>query len=420
MSSNPETTIDFREAPATEGLLGTGSWETTTVEEVVRRLLDIAFEMNASDLFLSSEWDYVAVTARVLGAITPVAKLPADYGRRCIQHVRTMGGLRFDGRRSVLDGRWLYVNPGRGIAADLRLNSIPTLHGETLGIRLLARDSHLQALSELGFVGPQTDLVDAILLRSSGLVLVVGPSGSGKTTTMYAFLHALNTGRVKIHSIEDPIEYAVPGLHQSQVDEVHGPTSAELLQAILRQAPDVIMVGEVRNLSTAEIVVRAANSGHLVFATVHASVAVKAIQSMLGLGVAPYFLASSLVAVIGQRLMRRLSPERRVPVNLSGLPHAFADVADYLGDEEGQLVYAAPDDGSGTGYAGQTGAFEILNVTPTVRRMIREQQPAETLFAQARREGMLDLRGAALLKVARGETSFDEMARVIPADDDGD
>jgi CheY-like chemotaxis protein len=129
---------------------------------------------------------------------------------------------------------------------------------------------------------------------------------------VYAFLHALNNGKRKIHSIEDPIEYAVPGLHQSQVDEVHGPTSAELLQAILRQSPDVIMVGEVRSQTTAEIVVRAANSGNLVFATVHAAVAVKAIQSMLSLGVAPHFLASSLIAVIGQRLMRRLSPEHRV------------------------------------------------------------------------------------------------------------
>jgi type II secretory ATPase GspE/PulE/Tfp pilus assembly ATPase PilB-like protein len=422
MSNELDTGIDFAEVAASDdlrsnGLIKDSLWETATAEGAVRRLLDHAFDLQVSDLFFASGWDHVAVTARRLGAILPVTRLPLDFGRRCMQHIRTMGGLRVDGRRSVLDGRWLHINPQTGMAADLRLNSIPTLYGETLGIRLLTRNSDLQKLDALGFVGPQPELIESLFVRTSGLVLVVGPSGSGKTTTLYAFLHALNNGKRKIHSIEDPIEYAVPGLHQSQVDEVHGPTSAELLQAILRQSPDVIMVGEVRSPTTAEIVVRAANSGNLVFATVHAAVAVKSIQSILSLGVAPYFLASSLIAVIGQRLMRRLSPEHRVPVDLSDTPATFAEVRQWLEEGEGQIVYGSPDGGS---YAGQTGAFEILTISATLRNMIREQKPFEAIFEQARREGMLDLRAAALLKVAKGETTFDEFVRVIPTNDEWD
>jgi type II secretory ATPase GspE/PulE/Tfp pilus assembly ATPase PilB-like protein len=291
-----------------------------------------------------------------------------------------------------------------------------------MAIRLLSQTPELRRLEGLGFAGPQLSLAESIADTRGGLVLVVGPTGAGKTTTMYAFLHRLNDGTRKIHTIEDPIEYAVPGLHQSQVNEVHGPTFSELLQAVLRQAPDVIMVGEVRNEKTAEITVRAANSGSLVFATVHAPVASQAIQSMLSLNITPRFLATSLKAVIACRLIRKLAPVSRVPIDLSFAPETFAEVRRWLGSEEGTIVYAPDDNGGGPacGYEGQTGVFELLTISPELKKMIEATTPPHVIAQQASAEGMINFRRAALLKVAHGQTSFEEMTRVLPADDEED
>lgn len=398
----------------------TAGWESWSVEKSVNRLVEWALEFGATDVYFACQPDLVSVSARYLGRIVPVASLTPDYGTRCIIHIRHMGGLKLDGRRQPQDGRWTFRRIGSGRFADLRLNTIPTLCGETMALRLLSQRPELRTLDGLGFVGPQQEAAADVLDSHGGLILVVGPAGSGKTTSMYACLHRLNDGSRKIHTIEDPIEYAVPGLHQSQVNEVLGPSFEELLSAILRQSPDVIMVGEVRNAATAEIAVRAANAGNLVLATVHAPVASHAIQSMLSLKVTPRFLATSLRAVIACRLIRRLDPADRVAVDLSGAPETFAEVRRWLDDGQGRIVHA-PCDGGGdlnSGYAGQTGVFEVLTVTPTLKRMVEELQTPRAIARQALAEGMLDFRRAALLKVARGETSFEELARVIPGDDE--
>ncbi|MEQ8788997.1 MAG: GspE/PulE family protein [Pirellulaceae bacterium] len=399
-------------------MLSKVDWSTKTANESVALLIDYAVQLKASDVFFSCEENHIEVTVRQLGMVRNLAKLSLELGIRCIAHIRAMSGLKIDERRRPQDGRWIFRRTS-GETVDLRLNTLPTLWGETVATRILPRNSDLWKLEKLGFVGPQLGQVENILSRPSGLVLVTGPTGSGKTTTMYALLHHLNTGRLKIHTIEDPVEYSLEGCHQSQVNEDFGAGFAELLRAVVRQGPDVIMIGEVRDTATAETAVRAANSGQFVCASVHAPVAVKAVQSMLALGCSPYMLCSSLMAVIGQRLIRTLDPENRVAIDLSSAPHTFDEVRPWLKQGQGETVYATMAHGdANAGYTGRSGVFELLVMTPAVQRMIREMQTASNIFEQALADGMIDFRRAALLKVASGETSFDEMYRALPMSDE--
>jgi type II secretory ATPase GspE/PulE/Tfp pilus assembly ATPase PilB-like protein len=258
----------------------------------------------------------------------------------------------------------------------------------------------------------------AMLHSPGGLILVTGPTASGKTTTMYAGLHYLNDGSRKINTIEDPIEYAVDGIRQSQVNPQIEVDFPELLRSVLRQSPDVIMIGEIRDMVTAQTAVRAANSGHLVLATLHAPTAAGAVQSMLNLGVQPHFFASSLRGVIAQRLVRTLCPKCRVGLDLSEAPMTFDDVRPWLGQYDGRQLFTATgcDQCGKSGYAGRTGVFEVLNVTPTIRRLVNAHAPSKELEQQAVGEGMFEFRRAGLLKVAQGQTNTEEIVRVVPAE----
>src|SRR5947209_7112665 len=281
-----------------------------TPQEAVERLIAYALELTASDLFFATNETHVAVSARYLGIPHLLSIVPAELGRRCIAHIKSVAGMEASERRRPLDGRWIH-EPTNGRAVDLRINTIPTLHGEDLTLRFLERDSKLIGLEMLGMDAADQNRLRSLLNRPSGLILVTGPTGSGKTTTLYASLAQLNNGKRKITTIEDPIECEMAGIRQSQVNLKHEVDFPDLLRSVLRQAPDAIMVGEIRDPITAEIAVRAANSGHLVLATLHAPVAAGAIQSMLSLGVHPHFLASSLLGSIAQRLLRTLCPACR-------------------------------------------------------------------------------------------------------------
>jgi type II secretory ATPase GspE/PulE/Tfp pilus assembly ATPase PilB-like protein len=257
-----------------------------------------------------------------------------------------------------------------------------------------------------------------LLSNSSGLLLVTGLAGSGKTTTLYACLRDLNTGERKINTIEDPIEYAIDGLRQSQVNMKLDIGFAELLRSVLRQAPDVIMIGEIRDAETADTAVRAANSGHLVLATLHAPVAAGAIQSMLRLGVHSHFLSSSLLGVIAQRLMRTLCPKCKVAFDMSQAPHTFEEVRPWLESGQGENLYGPKGcrDCYMTGYAGRTGVFEVLSVTGGIRKLIDDKASTHVIRKKALEEGLIEFRHSAMLKVAQGETSIEEVIRVVPSE----
>jgi type II secretory ATPase GspE/PulE/Tfp pilus assembly ATPase PilB-like protein len=273
-------------------------------------------------------------------------------------------------------------------------------------------------LNHLGLTPRDYQLLLRMLAAPNGLILVTGPTGAGKTTTLYACLNHLNTGLRKINTIEDPVEFALAGVRQSQVNPAVGLGFAELLRGVLRQGPDVIMIGEVRDAETATTAVRAANSGHLVLATLHAPGATAAVQAMLHLGAQRQHLAASLAGVVAQRLVRTLSPDARVEVPPDAYTGLFEEVLPHLRAGEGERIYG-PDpeaERQGRAYAARVGLFEVMAVTPALRQMIFQQQPAQALRHKAQQEGMVSLRQAALLALARGTTSLEEVFRVIPTE----
>jgi type II secretory ATPase GspE/PulE/Tfp pilus assembly ATPase PilB-like protein len=386
-------------------------------EDGVTALLEHAAALGVSDLFLCSNEDHVAVLARHLGMLRPVTRVSVDYGRRCMAHIKALAGMDVAERRRPLDGRWLLERQGKS-TLDLRINTLPTMYGEDFTLRLLDRESKLLTLEQLGLLRRDYNQLSALLSSPSGLIVVTGPTGSGKTTTLYACLRHLHNGVRKINTIEDPIEYSVEGIRQSQVNPRIDVGFAELLRSVLRQAPDVIMIGEIRDPVTAETAVRAANSGHLVLATLHAPGAAGAIPALLNLGAQPPFLASALLGSISQRLVRTLCPQCKKSFDLSDSPHTFDEIKRFLEPGQGEKIFGPGECAACRmlGFSGRTGVFEMLAVTANVRKLIVERAPSQAISQKAHEEGLIPFRQAALLKVAQGETSIEEVFRAIPTE----
>lgn len=384
------------------------------VEQALTALIERALELKASDLFLVSNEQHVAAQVRAMGMVRPIAILPNDLGRKLIGTIKARSGMDINEKRRPLDGRWIYENGDDTI--DLRISMIPTLYGEDYAIRILDRSTNLISLEQLGLGREQYAAVSGMIAASSGLILICGPTGSGKTATQYACLSKLNDGQRKINTIEDPVEFSIAGLRQSQVNPAVGLTFLELLRSVLRQSPDVIMIGEIRDAETAQTAVHAANSGQLVFATIHAPAAANAVQSMRSLGVHTHFLATGLRGVIAQRLVRTLCPKCKSSFDLSEAPHTFDEVRPWLGGSEGKALYAPVgcEACDGTGYAGRAGVFEVLAISKAIRNLISDNRPTREIREQAMAEKMLNFRQAALLQVAQGQTSTEEVFRVIP------
>ena len=343
--------------------------------------------------------------------------LSGEQGRRLVSHIKAQAGMDLAERRRPLDGRWMHSDPD-GSHWDLRISTIPTTFGEDVAIRLFARDRKQFALPNIGLAEPQLTQLHGMLASPGGLILFTGPSGSGKTVSMYACLSHLCDGRRKINTIEDPIEYVLEGVRQSQIHPAIGVGFSELLRAVMRQNPDVIMVGEIRDHETADTAMRAANSGHLVLATIHAVSAAAGVQSMRALGVHPHFLATSLRGVVAQRLVRTLCPKCRGSFDITDAPHTFDDVKEFLSPGEGHTLFVRHGcpECLMTGYAGRTGVFEIMAVSKALRQFVANDADVRELREQARREKMLEFRQSALLKVARGITSTEELFHCIPSE----
>ena len=388
------------------------------LEKTIADLLKFAVGIPVSDLFINCNEDDVSISVRHLGIFKHVGSVSRENGRRLINRVKTFADMDLAQRLHPLDGRWVAQLDDDGGQVDLRINSMPTLFGEDMAIRLLPHDLQLLKLSKLGFHQKNLDDLMGLLARPSGLILVTGPAGAGKTTSLYAALTHLNNGTRKINTIEDPVEYVIRGVRQSQINLKIGLGFPELLSSVLRQAPDVIMVGEIRDSVTAETAVRAANTGHLVFATLHAPVAAGAIDAMLALGAVPHFLATSLIGIVSQRLVRKLCRHCKVSFDLSGAPETFDDIRKMLKPGQGELIHSAPgcERCFQEGYNDRTGIAEVLRVTKEIRQLIFERRSAREIRDEALGQGMLDLRRSALLKVAQGITSTEELIRVIPTE----
>ncbi|MGQ9575216.1 MAG: GspE/PulE family protein [Thermoguttaceae bacterium] len=386
-------------------------------ERAVAELLECAATLPASDVFFDSCENAVMLSVRYLGVLRRLTALPREEGRRLMSHVKALAGMDIGSRLRPEDGRWVFqLASGRKI--DLRISAIPSLYGEDMAVRILDRELRLLALENLGLNPPDLAKLRAMLASPSGLILVTGPTGAGKTTTLYACVQHLNDGARRINTIEDPIEYALGGVRQSQVNLRMGVDFPELLRSVLRQSPDVIMVGEIRDPVTAETAVRAASSGQLVFATLHAATAPGAIASMFAFGAHPHFLGTSLLGILAQRLVRTLCPKCKVGVDISEAPQSFEDVRRWLEPGQGRFIFTAKgcEACHQEGYSGRTGVFEVLRASKDIRRMIAEHRTVRQIRDQAIKEGMLDVRRSALLKVAEGTTSMEELMRVIPAE----
>lgn len=383
-------------------------------EAQMRLLIEHSSILGASDLFIfAGENDY-QISMRLWGRMRPVTTLPAVQGRQLVSYVKALAGIDIAERRRPQDGRWIYRDDEKVI--DLRLNLIPTREGEDLTIRLLDRESCLLSVDQIGLGRHDRNALMEMLQASSGLILVTGPTGTGKTTTLYACLQHLNDGSRKINTLEDPIEFSLPGIRQSQVNLKIGLDFSDLLRGVIRQQPDVIMVGEIRDKETAITAVRAANSGHLVLATLHAPVATGAVQSMLSFGIHPYFLASCLRGVIAQRLVRVLDPETRVKYELGDTSSTFADIEPLLEEGQGTYFYGPDPTADNEGYHGRTAIFEMVSMNKALRDAIINHKPTHELEKMAEDMGMITFRKAAMLKVARGETSMEEVFKNVPVE----
>ena len=395
--------IDFQEEPSTE--------------VACQQLVAEAAAMGASDLLLLSEENEVVIAVRRLGIMSKLRSFPQEEGQRLVRYVKAAAGMDLAERRRPLDGRWIVELQNRS-RIDLRINTLPTVYGEDVCLRIMDTAANRKLIGDLGFSDGQRQQLEPMLQSPSGLVLVTGPTGSGKSTTLYSFLEKLNDGHHKINTIEDPVEYRLTGVRQAQVNPLLDLGFAEILRAVLRQAPDVIMIGEIRDAETATTAVRAANSGHLVFATLHAPIAAGAVQSMLALGVLPHFLSTSLLGVVSQRLVRTLCLDCRVKYDLSSTPEIFEDVKKHLPAHH-DLAMWSPGHCTAChqqGYRSRTGVFEVMPITPKLRAAIANNADTRVLNQIAIDEGMLSLRQSALLHVAYGITSVEEVFRAVPTE----
>lgn len=382
----------------------------------VEYLLHYALDQRASDIHIEPRREQSLVRMRIDGVLHSVHTLPKGVHGAIVSRIKTLARLDIAEKRRPQDGR---IKTSRGDQEiELRVSTVSTAFGEKLVLRVFDPEAVLHGLAELGMFEAQLPIVEGFLSRPNGLLLVTGPTGSGKTSTLYAALRVVARPEVNVVTIEDPIELVVDAFNQVAVQPKIGIDFAEALRHILRQDPDVIMVGEVRDAETAAITLQAALTGHLVLATLHTNDAAGAISRLLELGVDPFILASTLVGVIAQRLVRLVCANCHVETFLTPDQMSILGLDVDALEEQGEAPQLQVAFGDGcvkcrsTGLVGRTGVFEILPVDDKIRKLIIAKASAKDILKQARNDGMLTLREAAIRKLAKAQTSFEEVLRV--------
>ena len=379
-----------------------------------QRILAQAVAWRASDIHIESLESGFQVRLRVDGLLRPLPHAPADLRLRLLSHIKVLAQMDIAEKRLPQDGRIGAMVQERRF--DLRVSSLPTLHGEKLVVRLLGEQKR-PALAELGYEADDLALLKQALQRASGMIIVTGPTGSGKTLSLYACLDVLNQAHVNIASIEDPCEMVVPGINQVNVNERAGLDFATGLRAFLRQDPDVLMVGEIRDRSTASIALQAAQTGHLVLTTLHTNDAPGVLVRLMHMGVEAFQLAASVHLVTAQRLVRRLCPACKQPSTLGaefdrlGLGPAAMAQAGFASPPQTDLPIYKPVGCAQCmeGFMGRVGIYQVMPVSPAMARLLVQAQDIHALSAQAQREGMRTLRQAGWLKVFHGLTAVQEV-----------
>lgn len=382
------------------------------VANIVTQLLEFAAKTKASDIHIEPEEDRTRVRYRVDGILHEKVLLPKKVHDAVISRIKILANLKIDEKRLPQDGRFTFAFGGEDI--DLRISTLPTVFGEKVVLRLLPKSQRPPTLPELGLRASALKNLEGQLLRSHGIILVCGPTGSGKTTTLYSILSKISSSRVNILTIEDPVEYQVAGANQVQVNPAIGLTFANALRSFLRQDPNIIFVGEVRDTETAELAIQAALTGHQVFSTLHTNSASGALPRLLDMGVEPFLLASAVNAVEGQRILRKLcqckvvyTPPPEVSDNIR------RTLGSLVGNKQIQLYKAKGCNLCGNqGYLGRVGIFEVLVVNEKIMRLILSRASTAEIEKQAVEDGMITLKQDGYLKAIEGITSLEEVLRV--------
>lgn len=411
-SSDVTTFFDEVELTPAEPDHASASPDDAPTVRLVNMLLADGVRVGASDIHVEPQRDSLRIRYRVDGLLREVMTVPRSALASVVSRIKIVSGLDIAERRLPQDGRTRISVDGR--MADARVSTLPSVHGEKVVVRLLTRAESVPTLDEIGLTEDQLVMLRKAMSAPQGLVLITGPTGSGKTNTLYSALTEIHTAERNIVTLEDPVEVQLGGITQVQINERAGLTFARGLRAVLRQDPDVVLVGEVRDTETAELAIRASLTGHLVLTTLHTNSAISAITRLVDMGMEPFLVGSAITTVVGQRLVRR-------PCQACAKPHKpEAALLKLLEVDPRRLRGAKVRKGEGcnecgqTGYRGRTGIFEVLVVDQTVRRALGTNPTEQGLGAVT--GDMLGLREAAVLKALAGETTFDEAGRVSPRD----
>jgi len=388
------------------------------IAKIVNTILEFSVKSRASDIHIEPEENRTKVRYRIDGILQEKLNLPKVIHEAVVSRIKIMSEMKIDEKRIPQDGRFTFTL-GEEIV-DLRVSTLPTVHGEKIVMRLLKKTGGLPSLNELGLRGPHLKDLEEAIAKPYGIILVTGPTGSGKTTTLYSVLSKLNKPSVNIVTLEDPVEYQIVGINQVQINPQAGLTFANGLRAFLRQDPNIILVGEIRDTETTQLAIQAALTGHLVFSTLHTNDSSTSIPRLIDLGGEPFLIASVLNASLAQRIVRRIctfckqeyEPASEVQENIRQV------LGDLLPRQNGQNTPIKLYKGKGcehcdnTGYLGRIGIYELLKISTTINKMILKQATAKEIETQAKTEGMIIMKQDGYLKALEGITTIEEVLRV--------
>lgn len=387
------------------------------VAKIVSTIVEFSIKSRASDIHIEPEENRTKVRYRIDGILQEKLSLPKSIHEALVSRIKILSEMKIDEKRIPQDGRFNFKVDGEEV--DLRVSTLPTVNGEKVVMRLLKKTGGIPDLGDLGLRGTQLKEVEESILKPYGIILITGPTGSGKTTTLYSILSRLNKPSVNIMTLEDPVEYQIPGINQVQINPQAGLTFASGLRSFLRQDPNIILVGEIRDKETTQLAIQAALTGHLVFSTLHTNDSSTAIPRLIDLGAEPFLIASVLTAVVAQRITRRICPHCKT--SYQPVKQVEENIKSVLGNLYPKKFQSQPlllYKGSGcnecnqTGYLGRIAIFEVLRVSPTINRMILQQESAKNIEEQAKKEGLITMKQDGYLKALEGVTTIEEVLRV--------
>ena len=386
------------------------------IGEIVSKVLEFAVRARASDIHIEPQERSIRVRYRIDGILQEKLTIPKQLQEPLLSKVKILSGMKITEKRIPQDGRFNFRSSDSE-EIDLRISTLPTAWGEKVVMRLLKKTGGIPDLPELGLRGRALKNLEDAILRPHGIILICGPTGSGKTTTLYSIIQRINNPKVNIMTLEDPIEYKIAGINQVQINPEVGLTFASGLRAFLRQDPNIILVGEIRDKETADLAIQAALTGHLVFATLHTNDAAGALPRLLDMGAEPFLITSSVTAIVAQRVLRKIDENGKVAYDPD--PKILQQIKDNLGPLFPQattavkLYHGAPTaENNNSGYLGRIGIFEVLTITDKISKLILGRAPANEIEVEAKKEGMIGLKEDGFLKVLDGLTSIEEVLRV--------